>query len=57
MYLGVTCLLFNEDGKYYYDEEIVKVPQGKVARQIGVFQYESRAEMEKTVPVVEIMDK
>lgn len=57
MYLGVTCLLFNKDGKYYYDEEIVKVPQGKVARQIGVFKYESRAEMERTVPVVEIMDK
>ena len=56
-YMGQTYLLVNRENEYYYDEEIIKVPQGKVLRQIGVYQYVTRAEMSKTVPVVMIMDK
>lgn len=55
-YRGQTYLLINQQNEYYYDEEIIKVPQGKVLRQIGVYQYVTRAEMSKTVPVVMIMD-
>ena len=54
---GLTCLLVNDEGKLYYDDEIVRVPKGKVARQVGVYQYETKAEIDKTVPVVRIMDK
>ena len=56
-YMGLLCLLVDEKGKYYYDDEIVKVPAGKVVRQVGVFEYENGAGMAKTVPVVKIMDK
>lgn len=56
-YMGPICLLVDMDGKYYYDDEIVNVPIGKVARQIGIYQYTSKNEVERTVPVVRIMDK
>lgn len=57
MYLGTTCLILNREGKLYYDDEIIKVPQGKVARQMGVYQYPNRDGMIKTVPIIEIVDK
>lgn len=52
-----TFLLVNDEGKYYYDHEIVKVPSGKVARQVGIFKYTSRGDGDRTVPVVKFMDK
>ena len=55
-YSGITCLLINKAGKYYYDEEIVKVPKGKVARQVGIYQYPNKEGMIKTVPIIEIRD-
>ena len=54
---AIMYLLVNKDNKYYYDEEIVKVPSGKVVRQIGVFQYENRLGTNKTVPIVMFFDK
>jgi hypothetical protein len=56
-YGGINCLLINREGKLYYDDEIVKVPQGKVAKQVGVYQYPNREDMIKTVPIIMIMDK
>ena len=56
-YSGITCLLINKEGKLYYDEEIIKVTQGKVARQMGIYQYQNRDDMTKTVPIIMIMDK
>ena len=57
MYLGTIYLMVNDDKKYYYDDEIVKVPSGKVVRQIGVYRYPTRDEMIKTVPIIMIVDK
>lgn len=51
---GLVCLLVDMDKKMYYDEEIVTVPEGKVARQIGVYQYETNGKYSKTVPVIRI---
>ena len=56
-YSGTLYLLTNSDKKYYYDEEIVNVPQGKVVRQIGIYRYVTGLDMVKTVPIVKIMDK
>lgn len=56
-YGGITCLLINKDGKLYYDDEVIKVTQGKVARQMGIYQYQNRDDMTKTVPIIMIMDK
>ncbi len=57
LYLGPIYLITNSDGKYYYDEEIINVPDGKVARQVGIFKYPTKNEFEKTVPIIEIMDR
>lgn len=56
-YSGAVYLLTNKDSKYYYDDEVIKVPEGKVARQIGIYQYQTKTEFEKTVPIIQIMDK
>lgn len=57
MYTGAVYLLTNEDGKYYYDDEIVKVPKDKVARQVGIYQYQTKSDFGKTVPIIQIMNK
>jgi len=56
-HVGVIYLLYNDEGKLYYDRETVKVPKGKVARQFGVYRYQTKDQMTKTVPIVKIVDK
>lgn len=54
-YSNLVVLLMNNDGKYYYDEEVISIPAKKCARQIGVYRYELRdGGGYKTVPVVTI---
>ena len=53
----IVYMLVNDEGKYYYDDEKVNVPSGKVARQIGIYQYETNSGRPKTVPIVKFMDK
>lgn len=55
--IGVTVLFLNEGNSSYYDEQIIDIPRGKCARQIGVFKYTSRADREKTIPAVVIREK
>ena len=57
IFTGAVYLLTNKDGKYYYDDEVVRVPDGKVARQVGIYQYQTRSNFGKTVPVIQIMNK
>lgn len=57
IYTGAVYLLINEEGKYYYDEEIIRVPDGKVVRQVGIYKYPTKSDFIKTVPIIEIMDK
>ena len=57
IFTGTVYLLTNEDGKYYYDDEIVKVPKGKVVRQVGIYQYRTKSDFGKTVPIIQIMNK
>ena len=47
-------LLVNYNGKSYYDNEKIQVPREMCARQIGTYQYETKMEFQKTVPVVTI---
>jgi len=56
LFIGAVYMLTNDEGKLYYDDEIVKVPKGKEARQIGIFEYKANLG-QKTVPIVRIMDK
>jgi hypothetical protein len=52
-----TYLLVNDEGKLYYDNEKVAVPSAKVARQVGIFEYETNRGIWKTVPIVKFLNK
>lgn len=52
--IGITVLFLNEDNSSYYDEQVIKIPRGKCVKQVGVFKYTSRMEVEKTIPAVVI---
>lgn len=54
---GMIVLFLADEGTSYYDDQKIKVPSGKKVMQVGTFKYVARSEMEKTVPVVEILDK
>jgi hypothetical protein len=53
----LLVLLINDEGIYYYDDQVVKVPTGKCMRQVGIYQYTTKLEIEKTIPAVKIMDR
>lgn len=57
MATGITVLFLSNDGTSYYDDQIITIPKGKCAKQIGTFKYRSKGGLDKTVPVVKIMDK
>ncbi len=56
IYAGVTILITNDEGKMYYDDEIIKVKNYQVARQVGIYKYTDIGS-KKTVPIVKIMKK
>jgi hypothetical protein len=49
----LVVLLINYDDKTYYDDQKIDISK-KCARQIGVYQYETKIKFGKTVPVVVI---
>ena len=53
-YLGPVYLLRNYDGKYYYDDEIIRKPVGCIFRQTGIYKYTAKSGTVKTVPIIEI---
>ncbi len=64
VYYGITYLLVRD--KYYYilnkvsefyDEQIVKVPKGKVVRMYGTYSYTTRDGHYKTIPRIMIEDE
>ena len=55
--MGTVVLFVGDESSSFYDNQKIKVPSGKVAKQVGTYSYMTRKEMEKTVPVVEIMDE
>lgn len=47
-------LLIDDSGRLFYDGEKVKNPKNYCAKQIGTYTYETKAEIQKTVPAVVI---
>ena len=63
-YTGTVYLLENKKEDLYslkvspfYDDQIVNVPKGKVARLFGTHHYFTNNGQPKTVPIVRIVDK
>lgn len=57
VYSGPVYLMINHDGKYYYDDERINTPKGKVVRQVGIYKYPTQNDFIKTVPIIQIVDK
>ncbi|MDR0468312.1 MAG: hypothetical protein LBG67_05620 [Campylobacteraceae bacterium] len=56
-YNGKVVLFMNNEGKHYYDDEIIKIQPKKCARQIGIYKYQTvnkKYDEWKTVPIVMI---
>ena len=56
VYTGIIYLLINEEGIYYYDDQIVKAPKGTIVKQVGIYNYITTDNMKKTVPIIKIMN-
>ena len=56
MTTDLTVAFIDEDNTYYTDQ-IVKMPKGKCARQVGVYKSDHYLYDDKTLPIVEIMNK
>ncbi len=50
-------LLVNSSGHYYYDEEVIQVPSERKVVQVGIYKYNAKSGIEKTVPIVRITDR
>lgn len=57
LYRGLTVLLYDKEGNPYYDAQIIKAPEGKCFRQVGIYKYTANSGMVRTVPVVQLVDK
>lgn len=51
---GIDVVFLGNKKASYYDSQIIEIPQGKCAKQIGVFKYKTRIGMDRTVPIVSI---
>lgn len=47
-------LLIGEDDDLFYDNQKINIPEGKFAKQVGIYQYDSKGGEVKTVPAVKI---
>lgn len=54
---NLLVLVTNDNGELYYDNQIIEVPEGKCMRQIGVYEYQTKSENWKTVPIVQVMNE
>lgn len=52
----LIVLLWNEEGKPYYDNQSVIASKGNCFKQIGIYKYKSRDKMHRTIPVVTLLD-
>lgn len=54
---GLLVLITNDDGEYYYDNQVIEIPKGMYMRQVGIYEYRTKMEINKTVPIVKLMKK
>ncbi len=54
---GMIVMLIANKNATYYDNQKIEVPTGKCARQIGTYRYMTRNNIEKTVPIIDIVNE
>lgn len=51
---GPIVFLLNKDGKGFYDDQEINIPKGQCVRQVGIYKYTTKDDIQKTVPIVKI---
>ncbi len=54
---GMIVMLLANKNATYYDDQKIEVSTGKCARQIGTYRYMTRNNIEKTVPIIDIVNE
>lgn len=58
LFVGMRVVFMAEEGSYYYNQQILSVPKGKKARQVGIYKERSDYSNDVTIlPVVAFCDK
>lgn len=50
----ILMLLIGDDDDLYYDNQKINIPEGKSAKQVGIYQYNTKNGELKTIPAVKI---
>ena len=50
----ILMLLIGNDDDLYYDNQKINIPDGKAAKQVGIYQYNTKSGELKTIPAVKI---
>ena len=50
----ILMLLIGDDDDLYYDDQKINIPDGKNAKQVGIYQYTTKSGQLKTIPAVKI---
>ena len=50
----ILMLLLGDDDDLYYDEKKITIPEGKSAKQVGIYQYTTKSGQLKTIPAVKV---
>lgn len=56
LYLGPVYLLVDEN-KYFSDDEVITLDDNEVARKVGIYNYQTKNDMDKTVSIIKIITK
>ncbi len=54
---GMIVMLLANKNATYYDNQKIEVSTGKCAKQIGTYRYMTRNNIEKTVPIIDIVNE
>lgn len=54
---GMIVMFRAQNNAPYYDDQKIDVPTGKCVRQIGTYRYMTRNKIEKTVPIIDIVNE
>lgn len=54
---GMIVMFRAKGNATYYDDQKIEVSTGKCARQIGTYRYMTRNNIEKTVPIIDIVNE
>ncbi len=54
---SIVVMLPCSKRKAYYDNELIKIPDGMCARQIGVYNYMNKETGNKTVPIIKLFNE